>query len=174
MYIMVRLLKPALIGIAGLMIVILAISALLPNYVMTSKWVRVHAPKDSILREVRNLQDWHEWNGLLMDASDIRVQDSVLTWTSASRGTQNVITVKGSTAMGLSTEISLNSGRPFTSGFSIEKRDPAMDSVQVVWFIVEELRWYPWEKFYGMMAADVKGPLMQESLERLKMKLEKE
>ena len=170
---MLRLIKPALLGITGLMIVILLISALLPNHVMTSKWVRVHAPKDSILGEVRNLEGWHEWNGLLMNAADIQVRDSSLTWTSTSGGTRNIITIKGSTDMGLSTEISLNNGKPFTSGFSIEKRDPLMDSVQVVWFIVEELKWYPWEKFYGIMAADVKGPLMQQSLDRLKMKLEK-
>ena len=74
--------------------------------------------------------------------------------------------------MGLSTEISLHGGEPFNSGFSIEKRDPSMDSVQVVWFIVEELKWYPWEKFYGIMAEDVKGPLMQQSLDRLKKKLQ--
>jgi hypothetical protein len=42
----------------------------------------------------------------------------------------------------------------------------------VVWFIIEKMKWYPWEKFYGMMAAEMKGPLMQSSLERLKMKLE--
>ena len=156
------------------MIVVLAVSALLPNHVMTSKWVRIHSPKDSILNEVKNLNGWQEWNGLLMDASDILVKDSVLSWSSASGGKRNTIMVKGSTDMGLSTEISLDKGRPFTSGYSIEIRDPAMDSVQVVWFIIEELRWYPWEKFYGMMAADIKGPLMQESLNRLKMKLEQE
>jgi hypothetical protein len=171
---MARLLKPVLIGIAGLLIVVLAISALLPNNVMTSKWVRIHAPKDSILKEVGDLRGWQEWNGLLKDATDIQVNDSVLNWTSPSRGTRNSITVKGNTDLGLSTEISLNNGSPFTSGLSIEIRDSTMDSVQVVWYIVEELRWYPWEKFYGMMAADVKGPLMQESLDRLKMKLEKE
>jgi hypothetical protein len=37
----------------------------------------------------------------------------------------------------------------------------------VVWYIIENLKWYPWEKFYGMMASDMKGPLMQESLRRL-------
>jgi hypothetical protein len=166
-----RLLKLFLLGLGGLFIVMLGISFLLPNHVMTSKWVRVHADKDTILKEVKNFQTWKDWNGLLQNATDIDIHDSVLSWKS-SRGTLNKITTKGSTDIGLSTEISLNAAKPFTSGFSIEKRDPAVDSVQVVWFIVEELRWYPWEKFYGMMAADMKGPLMQQSLNRLKLKLE--
>ena len=168
-----RLLKPLLLGLAGIFIVIFLISSLLPNHVMTSKWVRVLANKDSILHEVLNLQRWHEWNGLLMGATDVHVSDSMMTWISAGSEKRNTVTIKGITSIGLSTEISLHEGKPFTSGFSIEKRDPSMDSVQVVWFIVEELKWYPWEKFYGIMAADVKGPLMQQSLDRLKMKLEK-
>jgi hypothetical protein len=167
-----RLLKPLLLGLAGLFIVIFLISSLLPNHVMTSKWVRVHASKDSILDEVRNLQGWQEWNGLLMGATDVHVSDSTMSWISSGSDKRNTVTIKGSTSMGLSTEISLHEGNPFSSGFSIEKRDPSMDSVQVVWFIVEELKWYPWEKFYGIMAADVKGPLMQQSLNRLKIKLQ--
>ena len=167
-----RLLKPLLIGLAGLTFVIMGISALLPDHVMTSKWVRIHADKDSILREVRNLRAWQDWNGLLAGARSIEVKDSTLTWLSSSGEKKNVIDIKGSTALGLSAEITLQEGKPFTSGISIEKRDPSMDSVQVVWFIVEELQWYPWEKFYGIMAADVKGPLMQQSLDRLKGKLQ--
>jgi hypothetical protein len=41
----------------------------------------------------------------------------------------------------------------------------------VVWYIIEDLKWYPWEIFYGMMAADMKGPLMQKSLDDLKQYL---
>ena len=167
-----RLLKPVILGLTGLSVVILLISSLLPNHVMTSKWVRVHASKDSILDEVRNLKGWKDWNGLLMGASNVQVSDSTMSWTSAGSDKINTVTIKGSSSMGLSTEISLHEGKPFNSGFSIEKRDPSMDSVQVVWFIVEELKWYPWEKFYGIMAEDVKGPLMQQSLDRLKIKLQ--
>ena len=168
-----RLLKPALLGLIGLSVVILLISALLPNHVMTSKWVRVHAPKEKILSEVKNLGHWKEWNGLLVDARDIQSTDSMLSWKSSS-GNTNIITVKGITPVGLSAEIKLNKARAFSSGFSIENRDPAVDSVQVVWYIVEDLKWYPWEKFYGIMAADVKGPLMQQSLDKLKKILEAE
>jgi hypothetical protein len=168
-----RLVKPALLGLIGLSIVILLISALLPDHVMTSKWVRVHAPKEKILVEVKNLAHWKNWNGLLDGAQDIQSTDSMLSWKTVS-GDPNIITVKGITPVGLSAEIKLNNAKSFNSGFSIEKRDPVIDSVQVVWYIVEDLKWYPWEKFYGIMAADVKGPLMQQSLNRLKKSLEAE
>ena len=106
---MQRWIKPVIIGLAGLFIVMLGFSLLLPDHVMTSKWA---------------------------------------------------------------TSLTLNQGRPFISGFSVEKRNPSEDSVQVVWYIVEELKWYPWEKFYGMMAADMKGPLMDASLQLLKTQVQ--
>lgn len=79
-----RLLKPALLAISGIFIVILAISALLPNHVMTTKWAKIHARKDNILSMVSDLKSWPAWNGLLYNATEIIVSDSVLSWNSGS------------------------------------------------------------------------------------------
>jgi len=164
---MMRWIKPLLIGLSGLGAVLTGISLLLPDHVMTSKWVRTGASKDSVIARVADLRSWPSWNLLLRDAVDISISDSTLSWTSA-RGTRNSVRIDTVNEKGVSTSVTLNASRPFISGFAIEKRDPAEDSVQVVWYIIEELKWYPWEKFYGMMAADMKGPLMQASLERLR------
>jgi hypothetical protein len=154
-----RFYKPVLIGIAGLITVMLGLSVILPNQVMTSKWVRVSQDKDSVIRVVKDLHTWDQWNSLLTGAQVVDVKDSL-----------NSIRIEGVEDNGVSTSISLNRSKYFNSGFSIEKR--SSDSVQVVWYIIEDLKWYPWEKFYGMMAADMKGPLMQESLDRLKSYLD--
>jgi hypothetical protein len=166
-----RFTKPVLIGSIGLIVVMLGFSLLLPDHVMTSKWVRVAVPTDSVINTVKDLNGWKDWNLLLQDATLVTVKDSTLSWVSP-RGTSNSIHIDTVNEKGVSTSLKLNDSRPFTSGFSIEKRDPAEDSVQVVWYIIEELKWYPWEKFYGMMAADMKGPLMQASLDKLKGKLQ--
>lgn len=166
-----RFAKPVLIGAIGLIVVMLGFSVLLPNHVMTSKWVKVGVPVDSVINTVKDLNSWKDWNLLLQDASSVSVNDSTLSWVSAG-GITNTIHIDTVNEKGVSTSLTLNNSRPFTSGFSIEKRDPVEDSVQVVWFIIEELKWYPWEKFYGMMAADMKGPLMQASLNKLKGKLQ--
>jgi L-rhamnose isomerase len=80
------------------------------------------------------------------------------------------VKIEGIEANGVSTPIMLGDNREIRSGFSVEKREA--DSVQVVWYIIEDLKWYPWEKFYGMMAEKMKGPLMQQSLDDLKAYLE--
>lgn len=168
---MERLIKPVVIGVVGLFVVMLLFSLLLPGEVMTSKWVRVANDKDSVISTVSDLKSWPNWNLLLKDATDVQFSDSALSWTSPN-GHSNRIRIEGVEPNGVATLISLNKGDDIRSGFSIEKRDA--DSVQVVWYIIEDLKWYPWEKFYGMMAADMKGPLMQESLQDLKKLLSEE
>ena len=174
-----RFIKPLLIGLTGLSLVMIAISSLLPGEVMTSKWVMVHGETAPVLAEIRDLRKWPEWNGLLNGVKDLNVNmkplptdtGSKVGWTDY-RGGKNTLVVTENNEKGMVTTMSIGGGRPIESGFSVEKRQA--DSVQVVWFIIEKLKWYPWEKFYGMMAGDMKGPLMQESLDKLKAKLEKE
>ena len=161
---------------AGVALVILGISALLPSQVMTSKWVMVEVEKEQVLNEISDIKSWPKWNGLLQQVSELEIKTktslsdtgSRITWKDQ-RGRKNQIIVTGINEKGLATEMMTEGQRPLLSGFSVEKRQA--DSVQVVWYIVEDLRWYPWEKFYGIMAADMKGPQMQESLYQLRQRL---
>jgi hypothetical protein len=174
-----RLIKPVLIGFTGLSLVLIAISSLMPGEVMTSKWVMVHGETAPVLAEIRDLRKWPEWNGLLSGVNDFSVDikpaqtdtGSTISWTDQ-RGGKNSLIVTENNEKGIVTTLYMGKDQSLESGFSVEKRQA--DSVQVIWFIIEKLKWYPWEKFYGMMAADMKGPLMQQSLDKLKTRLEGE
>ena len=159
-----------IIGLSGLIVVMLGFSLIMPDHVMTSKWVRVARHKDSVINVISDLNTWSSWNGLLVDAEELRVEDSLLIWRTPN-GHENTVKLESVQDNGVSTPISLNKGKYFKAGFSVEQRNP--DSLQIVWYIIEDLKWYPWEKFYGMMAADMKGPLMQKSLDDLKQYLER-
>lgn len=161
-----RWIKPLAVGVGGLFTVMLAFSVFMPDQVMTSKWVRVANDKDSVIRVISDFRSWSEWNGLLSGAGEVTYLDSTMRWSSAN-GKQNAVKLESVSENGVSTPISIGETAFMKSGFSVEKR--TVDSVQIVWFVIEELNWYPWEKFYGMMAADMKGPLMQESLDKLKL-----
>jgi hypothetical protein len=116
----------------------------------------VQGDASSVIEEIRNLKNWQSWNLLVKDGQQIQSSDSILTWR-YQQGQFNSIHIDTVNEKGVSTTLILNQGRPLISGFSVERRGQS-DSTQVVWYIIEELKWYPWEKFYGMMAADVKGP----------------
>jgi hypothetical protein len=174
-----HLIRQILIGFIGLSLVMIAISSLLPNQVMNSRGVMIDSELHSILQAVKDLDTWSNWNVLLQSASQIEVNKtgeragigSRIKWTT-SEGKIHRITVTEYNEKGIVTEMQLDGQRPLTSGFSVEKR--RTDSVQVVWFIIEKLKWYPWEKFYGIMTGGMKGPYMEQSLQQLKFQLEKE
>ncbi|MFM7770237.1 MAG: hypothetical protein ACKO8Q_06725, partial [Bacteroidota bacterium] len=121
------------------------------------------------IQKISNLKNWVKWNGLLANGKNVTYSDSTISWVSSGKKL-NQIKLESISENGVSTPISIQGNDFMKSGFSIEKT--AADSVQIVWFLIEDLKWYPWEKFYGMMAAEMKGPLMQESLENFKRQLD--
>ncbi|MDX2046671.1 MAG: hypothetical protein SFU87_07775 [Chitinophagaceae bacterium] len=163
-----RFLKPLMIGITGLAIVILLITSLLPNEVMTSEGIMIHAPKDTVLQAVKQIEGWKDWNLLIGDKTP-ELSDSGMMWTDV-KGGKNQLRVTESNDKGIVAEVMLNDQKPFTSGFSVEQK--YADSVQVVWFVIEKLRWYPWEKIYGIMSGGMKTPVMKQSLLQLKSQLQ--
>ena len=156
-----------------LLFIIMAIfSSFFPSEVMTSKWVMIAGQKKDIQKKLEDLDYWQEWNLLLTSASQVSISKSndtlkvgdKINWISTDES-QNEILVTEKSSDGIAMEIKMNGDDAIHSGFSLAQRK---DSVQVVWFIVEKLDWYPWEKTYGMMASDMKGPAIQQSLDIFK------
>lgn len=156
-----------------LLFIIMAIfSSFFPSEVMTSKWVMIAGQKKDIQKKLEDLSDWQQWNLLLTSANQISISNSndtlkvgdKINWISTAES-QNEILITEKSNDGLAMDIKINGDDLIHSGFSLAQRK---DSVQVVWFIVEKLDWYPWEKIYGMMASDMKGPAIQQSLDIFK------
>jgi hypothetical protein len=164
--------KTAVIVLFLMSSLIVFFAAFFPSEVMTSKWVMIAGQKKDIQIKLEDIQDWKNWNLLLTAATQVSItkeSDQLMVgdkikWISIP-GSQNEILVTEKTDDGIAIDIKLNGQDPIHSGFSIAQRK---DSVQVVWFIVEKLNWYPWEKIYGMMASDMKGPALQASLDNFK------
>ncbi len=165
-------LKSLLIVCFLLIVLLFSFSAFFPSEVMTSKWVMIRAEKKDVIKKIEDLSDWRNWNLLVESANDLTINQKNhslaigdgLTWTSSS-GKKNKILITQLNADGIGMDIDLSEAHPIRSGFSLAQRN---DSVQVVWFIVEKLEWYPWEKIYGMMASELKGPALQYSLDKFK------
>lgn len=155
---------------------VILVSALFPSEVMTSKWIILGVDKKDVIAKLNTLNDYNNWNDLLLNKSELNVEQQTsliskgdkISWKNAS-GTYDMIMIKNADTTGVGFEIITPGALPIQSGISVAAKG---DSVQVVWSIVEKLRWYPWEKVYGMMASDMKGPAMQHSLETFKSQLE--
>ena len=66
----------------------------------------------------------------------------------------------------------LKNEEPAKGGFRIEKNGDSNTSVQLIWFMEYRLRWYPWERFYGIFADKIWGPVFETGLNDLKNYLE--
>ena len=159
--------------VLSLLLILMAIfSSFFPSEVMTSKWVMIAGRKKDIQKKLDDIDDWQNWNLLLTSASQVSTSKSndtlgvgdKIQWNSNPE-TQNEIVITEKSDQGIALDIKIGGDNPIHSGFSLAQRK---DSVQVVWFIVEKLDWYPWEKIYGMMASDLKGPALQQSLDNFK------
>ena len=167
-----RKLKSLFIVFVILTAIVFSFSALFPSEVMTSKWVVIAGKKEKVNSTLSDLKSWQSWNDLLVGNSEINILKNVsltlagdqITWKSGN-GNLNKITISDANENGMAMDIELLGELPVQSAFSVTQRN---DSVHVVWSIVEKLRWYPWEKIYGMMASDMKGPAMQHSLDMFK------
>lgn len=164
--------KTALFMLSLLFMLIAIFSSFFPAEVMTSKWVMIAGQKGVIQKKIEDIDSWESWNLLLKSASQVSISKSKgtlvagdkINWVT-NKGSQNEIQITEKTIDGIAIDIKLVGEKPIHSGFSVAQRK---DSVQVVWFIIEKLDWYPWEKIYGMMASDIKGPALQQSLDNLK------
>ncbi len=169
-------LKGAFIIFMVLTILAVLFSALFPSEVMTSKWVIIGADKHIVQAKLNDLKDYSSWNDILINREQIDIRQKsliaqkgdVISWKNNSSAFDGIV-VSSSDTTGIAFEIIHAGSLPIRSGISFAQKG---DSVQVVWAIVEKLRWYPWEKVYGMMAADMKGPAMQHSLESFKSQVE--
>lgn len=178
MGIMNRKYKGLLMVFLVLIGIMLLFSSLFPSSVMTSKWIMIAGQQKNVATALYDLHKWQDWNDLLVGKTDISVEkkdstlhaDDKITWTSIN-GKKSAILITSIQPDGISLDITKPGDLPIQSGFSLAQRE---DSVQVVWFIVERLRWYPWEKIYGMMASDMKGPALHHSLEMFKKQLEQQ
>ena len=176
MGIMRRKLKSLLVVFFLLSLVMVFLSMLFPSEVVTSKWIMIGAQKKEVLAKLNNLDDWAAWNDILMQQENIKTykKDSTLnkgdsiTW-GQSQQAFNIIRFDSIRIDGLDMDIQMGGDQPVHSGitFSVQK-----DSVLMSWYIIEKLKWYPWEKIYGMMAADMKGPALQHSLSVFKEQLD--
>lgn len=167
-----RLFKGFFIVLAGLFIFITILSLFIPSEFMVTRAVVINAKSGKVFSEISNLQNWKHWQPVFIsDSANIKfVTDTAgvsnfCEWVSKGKMNKIQITDKRDNALTatLSTEGEndvLNRMRVF----------PLADSsqVQAEWNVLIKLKWYPWEKFYGVFIEKITGQGYEDALNSLK------
>ncbi len=159
-----RIIKLGIISLVFFAIFLTILSLFFPSHVRISKAIDIRTGKDSLMTYLIHPANWQKWYPGA-DTSDlipngIRTRDG------------KELSVVGITD---STVTAINSGKGIkesSSGWNIFPGGRP-DTYTVQWYMDIHLRWYPWEKFSGLLLEKRYGPAMEKGLEKLKALLEK-
>ena len=176
MGIKLRLLKGFMLALTGLFIMITLLSLLIPSSVFVSRGVVVNASSRIVFKEIANLHNWLHWQPVFKsDTSKIKFSitdtdgKSFCEWVSNGKKNKLMITALADNAVTAS--LQREGENDVINMISIL---PLADTgtVQVEWRAHTRLKWYPWEKFYGIFIEKFTGPGYEEALNSLKAYVE--
>lgn len=167
-----RLFKGFFIAIIGLFIFITILSLFIPSHLMVSRGVLIHAKADKVFAEIGNLQNWKHWQPVFIRDS-IQIQfdtdpsgiSNSCTWVSKGRKNNFIITQKGEHVI---TATLLRDGENDVLNTISVLALADSNQVQVEWNVLIKLKWYPWEKFYGIFIEKITGQGYEDALNSLK------
>lgn len=167
-----RLAKGFFIAIAGLFIFVTILSLFIPSKVIVTKAVVIHANAEKVFAEISNLQNWKHWQpvfekdpGQIKFDTDSSGVSNSCEW--ESKGKRNKILITGK-------KDNVVTATLFRDGendiFNTIRVSPVQQTnqVQVEWIVLIKLKWYPWEKFYGIFIEKISGEGYEEALNSLK------
>jgi len=165
-----RIIKLGLISAVFLFLVVTAISLLLPSTVNISRAIDVNAPFDTVYTNLNDLSNWKKW---------IAGYDSTNTTISQpSTGKGAVINMNRSKVTILASDTNkvetlwTTGSKSLKGDFNIiRQQNSSITTVQ--WHFIQQVKWYPWEKFASIVSDKVMSPLMEKSLDNLKKVVEK-
>ena len=144
-------------------------SLFIPSHVQLSKAITIRSHPDSLWQLVDDFKSWGQWNtifpGLSMEKpaysdSGMKTENAFVKWKSREPGLHVAV-------------IQRNNNRSIISAWKIVSNGTATaDSITVQWYIDINLRWYPWEKFAGMLYEKSYGDKLMQGLTQLKDILE--
>lgn len=159
-----RVVKLVFISVLVLAVVATGIGFLFPSKVLVSRAINIKSPKDPVYKLVTDLRNWSSWVEGMKDSS-VKVESA----TFAQLGKINlVVTNKTDSTFEMKWQFPNGTEQLSTIRFI----EPLSQDITVVqWQFVQQLGWYPWERFGSMMNDKIMGPLMEKNLLNLQKKI---
>lgn len=162
-----RFLKLALISIVVIVVLLFALSFLLPSHVRVSRAIDISAPAERIMPYVKDLDKWPLWNDVLKDPSITGISVQAEHIKTNRFEIFSIASVKRNWAGNRWVQ---PDGKEFQSSFDLTQ---GQQFTVVQWYFDFYVRWYmPWEKFGSIIYDKRMGPSLEKSLTQLKALVE--
>ena len=163
-----KLIKLGIISILFFALLITIFSLFFPSHIRVSKAIDIAAAPEQVRAQLADPQNWKNWYPGA-DSAELVMQDGRVAGFKTKAGTSLLLG-----AVTDSTVMAEQQGGPFRKGrtgwYILPGRTPNTCTLQ--WYNDFYLRWYPWEKFSGILLENRYGPMMEQGLAKLKKLLE--
>ncbi len=167
-----RFIKLFLLSVVVLFLLMMALSALFPSHLRMSRAIDIHSSKEKVFNAINDLQAWNTWNQFIINSP---LTHMLVSSPSNGRGAyitsdQLKITIKNSSIDSITTSWNQANAKQFTGGYNLLYLSPGIVTIQ--WYFDFRFKWWPWEKLSSLLYEKQFGPVMEESLTKLKEMVE--
>lgn len=164
----------------GMFAVITIIGLFIPSSVKISRGIIVTADSSKVYRELSDVKNWNKWlpwitadSGAVFQLSPVTDQPgSYFRWKGVkfkSEGTMTIQSIKQNEILVLHELKDMNKAE---GGFRIRSTGANNNVTEVLWYMEYKLKWYPWERFYGIFTDQIIGSAFDKGLEQFKNYIE--
>jgi hypothetical protein len=171
-----QMIKGFLIAVTGLFIMITLVSLFIPSQVTVTRGVVVNAGAGKVFSVLHNFREWARWQpALKADPAGLRFSNdsaginSFCEWETHGKKNHFAFTALGDNR--LTATLSREGENEVVNTLRILPLGDS-NSVQVEWKALTKLKWYPWEKFYGIFIEKMLGQGYEDALNGLKQYVE--
>ena len=171
-----RLIKMFLFVLLGLFGVVTIIGLFIPSSVKISRGVIINADISLLYKELSDVKNWNQWLPWITSDSGAIVQLSAVTnqpgsffrWQGVKYKSAGTITIKEINQDEILLLHQIKDMNDAMGGFRVRRTGANSEVTEVLWYMEYKLRWYPWERFYGIFLDRIIGPAFDKGLEQLK------
>ena len=160
--------------LVGMFAVITIIGLFMPSSVKISRGAIVNTDSSNVYKELSDVKNWNQWLPWITADSGAVVQTSTVTnvpgayfkWQGMnlnSAGTLTIQSIKPNEILLLHEMKDMNTSE---GGFRI--RTVGTNATEVLWYMEYKLKWYPWERFYGIFLDRIIGSAFEKGLEQFR------
>lgn len=175
-----RLLIMFLFVLIGLFGVITIIGLFIPSSVKVSRGIIIDADSTKVFEQLSDVKNWAQWmpwitadGGALVQLSPATNQSgSYFKWKGLQLKGSGTITLTNISQQLIKLKYELKDMNDSEGGFRITPLATNKKQTEVQWFMEYPLKWYPWERFYGIFFNSIMEPAFDKGLESFRSYVE--
>lgn len=156
-----RLIKFAFISLLVFILIITALSLLIPSHIRISKAITISSGSDSVLQLIGDTAQWPRWHPMFQSReANTWLRDHNIELTPLAKTGSLVVVQWQQPGKNL-----------IVNGWQLHRFGTA-DSMALQWYMDFRLRWYPWQKFGSLLYEGTYGRMMEQGLQNIKVLLQ--